>query len=286
MNASSWRIPLLLLCLGVGILFLGGSPTDAKTMTSPLEPIPTQLEELIERALLGNPEILLKDAELRESIAALNQSRLAVTQQVVRLHFLRREQREVVRAQKDKLNERRAEQKGGLVTMTSVRDATIELAQAEGALARTEADLRYSIGVSGTEGRGTQARAIDILMQSTSLQTPPDEEDAPIPRKPVPSALQAKLKSPFAEVAFDDLPITEAIDFITQLSGVNFLISPDLRSDLEGNTISLSLQGEVSFENTLRAVADMSELQFVYREYGFLVMWRDHDFDDGSLVIH
>ena len=72
-------------------------------------------------------------------------------------------------------------------SMTSVRDATIELAQAEGALARTEADLRYSIGVSGTEGRGTQARAIDILMQSTSLQTPPDEEDAPIPRKPVPA---------------------------------------------------------------------------------------------------
>ena len=285
MNASSWRIPLLLLCLGVGTLFLGGSPTDAKTMTSQLEPIPTQLEELIERALLGNPEILLKDAELRESIAALNQSRLAVTQQVVRLHFLRREQREVVRAQKEKLNERRAEQKGGLVTMTSVRDATIELAQAEGALARTEADLRYSIGVSGAEGRGTDARALDLIMSRTALQSLPDEEDTPLPMKPVPSALQAKLKGPFAEVAFDDLPMTEAIAFITQLSGVNFLIPPDLKSDLEENTISLTLQGEVSLENTLRAMADMADLMFVYRDYGFLVMWRDDDFEDGSLVI-
>ena len=125
MNRTTWRIPLLLLCLGVGILVFAGPPTShAKTLTSQLDPIPLQLEELIERALIGNPEILLKDAELRESIAALNQARLAVTQQVVRLHFLRREQREVVRAQKDKLNERRAEQNSGITTMATVRDAT------------------------------------------------------------------------------------------------------------------------------------------------------------------
>src|SRR5438874_1867865 len=79
-----------LLALLAAAPFCGGQPkADPAKDKAPAKdqkaPAKSKLEEMLEQALLHNPDIRVAEAKLREAEAELNRARLLVTQKVVTL---------------------------------------------------------------------------------------------------------------------------------------------------------------------------------------------------------
>ncbi len=283
MRNHSLRIPLVILVLGVFATLLGFDRSGhATTGGDTLGALPGTLEELLESALRSNPEILVKDAELREAIAALNQTRLAVTQQVVRLHFQRVEEGEVLNATRRHLTIAHQMNQSGNGTESEIHAASIELAQAEGSYARLEADLRYAIG-SGSV-RHSSANILDSLLQGANNAArevgEPDEEVPP--KRPIPEAMQQRLAQKL-NLSFEGKLLSEALSMLAQATKTNIVTSQELQD--EEILVQMSFHEEMTFRQILVAIADTNPVVFVFREYGILARWEGTEPRDGSPTI-
>ncbi len=268
-SLRNFFLPIAILGMGI-VLLLGGFARSglATTGGDPLSPLPGTLEEILEQALRSNPEILVGQAKLREAQAELNQRRLSVTQQVVRLHFQRDEDQQLIQQKRKSLQRLQQMVTTGTISDEEVRAVSIEIAQAEGNLARVEADLRYAMGAGGS-GEIDPAVHTDPWGQRYDFQT--EVEPAPAPRPQVPESIAAILDGKRIQVEFHEQPLREVAQFLSQVSGLNFLLSPPVAND--EIVLTLNLQGEVSLRQLFHAIADLTEVHFAVREYGILAVW-------------
>lgn len=283
MSVQGLRIPLVILVVGIlAALFGLDRSGHATTRNGALAPLPDQLDTLLEQALASNPEILVKDAELREAIADLHRTRLAVTQQVVRLHFQRIEERAVVAASRRSLAMARQLTRNGSMSEGELDEASIALAQAEGAYARVEADLRYA---TGAEGEGSP-RALDLahLLRGGPTRHHAEEEieEGTIPTREIDAAMKESLGQELT-VNFDKEPLVEVLSTVSQLTGTNIIVTEDVAEN--ESVVSLDFRGPVTLRQLLYALADTNPVIFIFREYGILVRYEDEHPEDGSPTI-
>jgi hypothetical protein len=107
-------------------------------------PPKSKLEEMLERALLHNPDIRVAESKLREAEAELNRARLLVTQKVVTLNAALEAARANVAAAQTRL--KRLGQLGNAVSQEEIEVATATLQQAKADLAKLEAEAPYITG--------------------------------------------------------------------------------------------------------------------------------------------
>jgi len=274
-KTSTTLVPALVLLAGT-VLVLGslGAAGHASTTDGPFGKLPRSLDDLLVQALERNPEILIQQARLREAQAQLNQARLAVTQEVVRLHFRRQEQRKIIEQRSRDLQQVDQLYRAGSAQEAEVRKINIALSQAEGELAAIEADLRYAIGAGGAANLNFGAQREGPARSETPEEAPP----APV----IPERIASVIDGPTIQVGFDTTPLTEVLAFLSQTSGLNFLMSPGLED--EDITVSISFAGPVTLRQLFHAIADVSDVSFAVREYGILAVYAG-DHPEGSAVI-
>jgi len=265
-------LPLALLAAGIS---LAGSGL-ATGGDDPLAPLPGTLDELLASALRRNPEILVEEARVREAQANLNQARLAVTQRVVVLHFERAEHQRVLGELSNELMRLRQLHAAGTASDAQVRESEIAIAQSEGALARIDAELRYSIGHGGT------APQTELLVDPRGAGSDAPPRSVTVLRAPVPEAISQRLDRTTVSVDFRETPLEEVLATLSQASGLEFLLGPSLRDS--GTTVTLQLRSETSVRKVIHAIADTTEVVFVVREYGLLAVW-DGEAPESAAVI-
>lgn len=261
-NATIALIALLALTLALARSGLATGDAD------PLAPLPGTLDEMLASALARNPEILVEEARVREAQASLNQARLAVTQRVVQLHFEREEQERVLAQQGKELERHRVLFNAGTASEGEIRQAEILFAQSEGALARIEAQIRYAMGHGGSlPDSGLLADPRPGAVRETAVE---EDFDFPEPA-PIPDPVARILDGIQVQVEYTDIPLKEVCAQLTELSGLDILLGPSLRD--EDLMVTLRLRGKVSLRKTLHALADFTDVRFIVREWGLLVVW-------------
>lgn len=267
-------LPTLTLIAGAALVLCSlGASGHATTTDDALGKLPGALDALLERALESNPEILIQRARLREAQAQLNQARLQVTQEVVRLHFRRQEQKKVIEQRSRDLQQVDQLYQAGNVQEAEVRSINIALSQAEGELAAIEADLRYVTGAGGASG-------FEFGNDPEQKKQEPAEEEKPAPE--IPESIASVIDSRTMKVSFQEEPLEQVLDYLAQTSGLNFLVSPDLVD--EGITLTLEFTQPVTLRQLFHAITDVIDVSFAVREYGILAVHRG-DHPDGSAVI-
>ena len=260
-------IPAAILFIGIVVLLSG---LDSRTLAltgNRLESVPENLDTLLDRALAANPEIIVQEAVLEEAIAGLNRTRLAVTQEVVSLHFKRKELRGVVRSTRQSNQRLEKLRANGSVSGAEVEQGLIDLARAEGELARVEAELRYSIGAGGIEG-GRRGNAAALLTGPHSPASVDDEPEEP-GRPPIPAAVAQKIDGTKLRAEFVDQDLVSVLEFIASATGTNLVLDPEVV--VEEWMITLTLPQEVTVRQLFQALADTYRICFFFRDYGVYV---------------
>ncbi len=233
-----------------------------------LEKVPQSLEEILAGALDSNPDILVAAAKVRAAQAELNQVRLQVTQEVVGLFHSRAELRKTREFRVRSLKSLETRVQAGVVSHADLDVAMISLAESEAKLAAVEAKIRYTIGAGGLS-----PNALDGGQPSTDKKA----ASAPIPEK-----YAEKLDSLRISVQFDEKSLDEAINALVEITGMNFLIDPDI--DAKEVQVGLAFSQDVSLRQLLTALSDTQPFYFVFRDYGILVTVREN-VPDGAPTI-
>jgi hypothetical protein len=305
-KVSLLAVPGLLLLAG---LILGEQPPqkpEAKE-SAPREK-PSQLEELLARALKENPDVRVAEAKLREAEAELNRARLQVTQKVVVAHhntelatqavfvaeasYVQAQAQlrvaEAVHTRAVKIAEANGLPKAELEAAQVKRDQALanleatkaNLQSAKAELAKAQAELPYLLGKSPPGSQDTvrqeAARALyanDILLaeQHWRLAT----LDKRSPQGTMAEKIRKALDTP-VKVRFDNASLDDVLASFQKLTpGVSFLnTTSPLNSPFTTNrraTRNLSLVGEVPLGAALQAVEDGFGVVFAVRDYGILV---------------
>lgn len=109
--------------------------------------LPDSLEAMLARALESNPDLALVEAKLAAARAHVSQTRLRVAQQVTMLHVERTRLTKLRDIVARRLVETQRRIEAGVVSITELTEATLAVAEADADLARTEAELRYVLGL-------------------------------------------------------------------------------------------------------------------------------------------
>jgi hypothetical protein len=109
-------------------------------------PPKSKLEEMLEQALVHNPDIRVAESKLREAEAELNRARLLVTQKVVTLNAALEAARANVATSEAKLKRLRELFQGKAVGPDEVDASAAALQQAKADLAKLEAEAPYITG--------------------------------------------------------------------------------------------------------------------------------------------
>ncbi len=118
---------------------VGQNPTSAK--------IPRKLEDVLKTAMQSNADIELAAAEVAQAEAKLNRYRLKVTQDITTAFHMKRVRRNALEDATRALALIRQRVKQGVVSESEQFPAVHAMFEAEAALVRLEADLRYLMGV-------------------------------------------------------------------------------------------------------------------------------------------
>jgi hypothetical protein len=150
-------VPALLF---VATPFVSGQPsapqppkTDPKQPKADEAPPKSKLEQMLELALLNNPDLRVADAKARAAEAELRRMRLTVSQKVVLLYNNLEGTRATVQLLEKQLARFRELQKSGVVPENEVTEVEAKLILAKTDLAKLESELQYLLGQPNLKGR-------------------------------------------------------------------------------------------------------------------------------------
>ncbi len=127
-----------------------GGPNQPKASEAPAK---SKLEQMLELALLNNPDLRVADAKARAADAELQRMRLTVSQKVVLLYNNLEGTRATVQLLEKQLARFRELQKGGAVPENEVTEVEAKLILAKTDLAKLESELQYLLGQPNLKGR-------------------------------------------------------------------------------------------------------------------------------------
>ena len=248
------------------------------------------LDQLLARALENNPDIAVAEAKVSEAAAQLNQVRLRVAQNVIRMYYARREIEQRKESYKSAYEAARQRYKAGTYSADSLEKIARQLAATEAELAASEAGLQYESGTGIYHGKVNVGQGVRIRQDFVGVapqygSQPPQgygnqlaQAGAAQAGRPDAAAAQTeKTRRQLAEtriaVEAREVSLNDYVRTLSQATGLNFIISSGINR--EAIELSFQIQGEISAENALRIVADLHPVAFVFRDYGVLVTSHD-----------
>jgi len=217
---------------------------EAPGPAGPEKNLPGGLDELIATALRQNPDVLVAEAAVRHAQATLNQVRLKTAQTVASLHVDLRAARAHLEARRGRLAEIRKLVEAGNVSQAELRKAAVSLAEADAAVARIDAKLRYELGMDREGDESATTRAPDTL---------PAVADG-APRPAMPDELRAVLRLRQLSPRWNGTPLSEVCDELEKAAGgaVNLVVD----QAIQRLRVHLILQREVSINEAMTALAE------------------------------
>ncbi|HVC95462.1 MAG TPA: hypothetical protein VND64_17325, partial [Pirellulales bacterium] len=249
------------------------APVDDDSPEKPLHAYGTlSLEQAIAQALRTNPELLIADAKARQMKAELNQARLTVVRDVTVAY-----QNWAAAKQNLPFSEKMTKQ--GYRT-------SAEVLAAKQKLAASEYELMYLLG-AGAESDSDDAEASDAAEPPGADRgarghgSRTARQDGVRPE--IPLRYREWMKK---NVEFDvtDQPLSDALEYL-KLATEEF--STFVFKGTEGpRDVPLTLKlRSVTLAAALEALADQTDVCFVFRDYGVLVVQRDDAWQYGGAAI-
>ncbi len=284
----------------------GKGPAEAKTETKGSSGSsttgaakPSELEDLLAQALQNNPDLRVAAAKVAEAEAVLNQVRLQVAQKVVSAYNARDVARTVVADAEQRLARVHNLSKSGTISQEEVKDAERALMLAKAKLTEAEAELPYLTGKQAVREAQLAARllrkaqaafspdgrllatgdldgAVRVWDTRTGLEVFPPGQGAALQGSTadkIRKALDQKVK-----VNFQNMPFADVLKFLEITTGVSFRNTLAL---FKGGNPSITLQfneplpvGALleALEDSFLETGAVDKVQFVIRDYGFLVV--------------
>ncbi|MCP4643450.1 MAG: hypothetical protein GY851_23585 [bacterium] len=218
-----------------------------------LEPLPDFLPELIEIAMMHNPEVLQAKAALAQAKADLYRAQLEVAREVTSLA-----------AERDELR-RQAERLSAMVAEGIAPNEPKQKHRAS--LAQLEAELRYAVGI------GFPIPMEPPFMEEHREHFEP-EMMRPVARPgldTVPKEMAEVLASPVS-IEFDEsVTLEEMLSFVSEYQSINIV------TELDVGEIDFKMSiDDTPLRDYLTALTDQCEmLAFVIRDYGILATTRE-----------
>lgn len=242
------------------------------------------LGEMLEIALRKNPDLTVTESKVREAEAELNRTRLSIIRQVISLHndwrsrqnAIELHQREVFLIKEQIQRTEQLYQKGE-TALAEVSKVQLSLTSAEYALMQSQvelAELEAAYGyLLGESLRATKARVnapVSRPAKSENLESM--ARSSPRWRAIKEEMIRMQLDQP-TELDFPDIPLPDALDFISDLHRIQILIDEQSFKDTVGPlpTIKAELSG-VPLGVGLQAIEDTNHIRFVVRDYGLLAV--------------
>jgi hypothetical protein len=283
---------------GSSTLTLTGVTTTSSSGTTAKKLEPGSLEEMLDKALRNNPDILAAEAKVREAEAECNRVRhqvvakivglrmdienakktLAIAESMLKLELDARSQRSVVlplqsnvEKQKAELGKLEAELKAVLGSYAQVKNTAFD---ANGVLPLystvfTTTNSPYWVPFTNTATLAPSA-AYFSLTSTQTVQTPMAER------------IKAALDKTVSLDEFPDARLKDVLGFLTKKAGVD--VPFRMLGKTEEEPVSL-MNAELPLGAWLQAIEDsVPNLRFVVREYGILATTKDR-IPDGAITV-
>lgn len=255
-------------------LLLGGVPTEIGAATKRLPKLPRSLDEMLEIALVSNPQVRLAAAKLREAEAVLADARLRVTQQVLEEYSERKTRVLEMESLHQKIATAQRRVSQGVESEEVTYELRYQLGAVEAELTKVEGRLRYLLGtdprgnskdtkVWGSGGPGNGEGATGSSRAATG-------------RRPTMSDGFRKILSKKIDVGFEEISLPAAIQFLEDQGASRLPFVLDEESlvaelgDPEDLQFTLRMK-ETEVSAVLLALSDLYGVAFVARDYGLMV---------------
>jgi len=234
--------------------------------------VPKRLEDAVEQAMRGNPDVLLAESVVQQARAELNAVKLGVARDLTQLYAARRGAQEGRRIAAERISRLEVLVEDGRVSSVELQDAIAGLGEADARVTEIEAQIRYLVGQGGdvasqeksrsakperrlvaVRHRDTSEKHEEWLAREVSIDfgsRGEGEEEDPLTGRDVADALAREI---------------EGLRFVTRAMDGDPLADFDLDLDVE------VLSGSV--ESILMMLSDVGSVAFLARDYGFLVMY-------------
>jgi len=222
------------------------------------------LEQAIAQSLRTNPELLIADAKVRQAKAELNRARLTVVRDVTVAY------QNWMAAKQDLPFSEKMSKQG--------KRTTAEVLAAKQKLAGCEYELMYLLGASA-EASSDDAEAADAIETQGEKGGLPGvvfrNAGQPAGRPEIPQRYQEVMKLN-VELNFIEQPLSEVLEYLKAATEgeISFMFK-DPNEQLENSRPKLNFQFRVTIAAALEAVADQTDVCFVFRDYGVLVVSRE-----------
>ncbi len=271
-----WTRPILAAAL-ITSAIAASLPGNAAPLNDPVQEIPKSLEAKLASASKNNPQVLLAQAKVRQAEAEMKEARLRVVEEVIAAHNGLERQRLMIESRTRSLARTRLLLERGMISGEEIAEQEIALLESKTDLTQLEARLRYLLGIDGSPSSGTFVRDAE----ATKL--------APPTRPEMPGPLAQKLNMRIGDVSFEDSPLTDILQFVSQTTGIAFVLQQEaIGSELdvpEDLLVNVRFD-DVSIGGLLLAITDLHPpLTFVARDYGILVTTAFDAEDDWAATI-
>jgi hypothetical protein len=240
----------------------------------------SKLEEMLDQALKGNPDLRVAAAKVQEAEAELNRTRLEVTRRVVTLYTgleAARKTVEVAEKRRDQLKQLAANK---AVSSEDLQVAETAVMQAKADLAKLEADVPYLLGTQQAariavpltfaftpDGGRLAAEAADGKVRVWDVVSGV-ELVAPTSR-PVQGTAAERIRKALdstVSVDFQNKPLAEILVYFQK----DYDLPLVFRAREPSQSVTLQL-GSQPLGAVLQALGDLYGVEFVVRDYGIFV---------------
>ena len=231
--------------------------------------VPSRLEDAVERAMRGNPDVLLAESMLQQARAELNAVKLRVARDLTGFYAMRRSAEEARSVSVQRLERLRKMFEAGQVSSMELHEATTTLADADARVGDADAQIRYLIGEGGEKGTGGGNASSKSSRRLLAVRHRDEFSERPA------ACLSTKVVLDFDEG--DEVSGRAVVDAIAKeigekVGGLRFVTRAMDGDPLEDFDLGPeTIRGSV--ESILQMLADIGEVTFLARDYGFLIMW-------------
>jgi hypothetical protein len=262
----------------------------------------SKLEEMLEKALKNNPDLRVAASKAQEAEAELNRTRLEVTRKIVRAHATLEAARAGVTSAEQRLAEIRKLNANGRIPPTEVQPAEKDLATAKAELATAEGEVTYLTGEPtfkfqsiriNTGGEFLFSRPIEIYGLDRPVAAPQNEGEfrtqhlrlsvigaASKPPEEMASHLRDALDT-FVSGDHKDVPLSKLLKEFEKSYQLTFIV----RLDGADPQVNLHLIDQ-PLGAVFQAIADQTNVQFVVRDYGILVVGPNRALPADAIPVH
>jgi len=275
----------------------GQDKSDASGSQQPKDKqgAPSNLEDMLAKALKQNPDILVAEAKVRTAEAELNQVRQQVLAKIVMLNAEIDAANAILREaalRYARLTELRNLKPRSIVTDEELGTAKETMLKYKAELARKEAELPLLIGKRAAGLAGDQSKALAtspdgqwllaeidgrIVMKNLTTGKWVDPKALDL-KKSTADKVRAALETQ-VKVNYKNVPVEEVLEHLqASVKGVNF----HLAARGINNTVTAKLSEPVSLLDALQLLEDTIGVHFMVRDYGIVAV---HILPPGAISV-